>query len=113
LAEAQDFRSENDEAPAAAALIRSQTQGRGIRVNDRGGDRRKLLEPLLDRAGRFVIRSTGKRSIIDRRNLCGTVAEVAGRCRLTHKARIVKTQDVREKIHDLRHAAIGVDPRLG
>ena len=66
-AEAQDFRSENEEMVAAIDLIRSHTRGRGIWAIDRGGDRKKLLEPLLDRGERFVIRSTGKRSVIDRR----------------------------------------------
>jgi hypothetical protein len=32
---------------------------------DRGGDRKKLLEPMLDRGERFVIRSIGKRTVID------------------------------------------------
>jgi len=108
-AEAKDFRSENDEVLAAVDLIRSHTQGRGIWVIDRGGDRKKLLEPLLDRAERFVIRSTGKRSVIDRRNLCGTVAEIAGRCRLTHKARIVKIQDAKEKAYELRYGAVPIE----
>jgi len=107
-AAAKDFRSENDEVLAAVDLIRSQTQGRGIWVIDRGGDRKKLLEPLLDRAERFVIRSTGKRSVIDRRHLCGTVAEVAGRCRLTHQARIVKIQDANEKAYELRYGAVPI-----
>jgi len=106
-AAAKDFRSENDEVLAAVDLIRSQTQGRGIWVIDRGGDRKKLLEPLLDRAERFVIRSTGKRSVIDRRHLCGTVAEVAGRCRLT-QARIVKIQDANEKAYELRYGAVPI-----
>jgi hypothetical protein len=104
-AEAKDFRSENDEVLAAVDLIRSHTEGRGIWVIDRGGDRKKLLEPLLDRAERFVIRSTGKRSVIDRRNLCGAVTEVAGRRRLQYKARIVKIQDGREKVYELRYGA--------
>ena len=107
-AAAKDFRSENDEVLAAVDLIRSQTQGRGIWVIDRGGDRKKLLEPLLDRAERFVIRSTGKRSVIDRRHLCGTVAEVAGRCRLTYQARIVKIQDANEKAYELRYGAVPI-----
>jgi hypothetical protein len=106
--EAQDFRSENDEILAAVDLIRSHTQGHGIWVIDRGGDRKKLLEPLLDRTERFVIRSTGKRSIIDCRKLCGTVAEVAGRCRLAHKARIVKIQDSQEKVYELRYGAVAI-----
>jgi hypothetical protein len=44
-----------------------------------------LVEPLLDRRERFVIRSGGKRTVIDRRKLQG---RVAGRCRLSHQARI-------------------------
>jgi len=74
-AEAQKFRSEHDEVLAAVDLIRSHTQERSIWVIDRGGDRKKLLEPLLDSAECFVIRSMGKRSVIARRNLSGTVAD--------------------------------------
>lgn len=104
-AEAKDFRSENDEILAAVDLVRTHTQGRGIWAIDRGGDRKNLLEPLLDRRQRFVIRSTGKRSIIDRHKLRGSVAELAGRCRLRHQARIIKIQDGQEKIYELRYGA--------
>ncbi len=104
-AEAKDFTSENAEILEAVDLIRTHTQGRGIWVIDRGGDRKQLLEPLLDRGDRFVIRSTGTRTVIDRRKLQGSVAEVAGRCRLRHKARIIKIQDGKEKVYDLRYGA--------
>ena len=104
-AEAKDFTSENAEILEAIDLIRARTHGRGIWVIDRGGDRKKLLEPLLDRGERFVIRSTGTRTVIDRRKLQGSVAEVAGRCRLRHQARIIKTQDGKEKVYDLRYGA--------
>ena len=103
--EAKEFTSENAEMLAAVDLIRTHTQGRGIWAIDRGGDRKKLLEPLLDRGARFVIRSTGKGTVIDRRNLQGSVAEVAGRCRLRHQARIIKIQDEQEKAYDLRYGA--------
>jgi len=104
-AEAKEFTSENAEVLAAVDLIRTHTQGRGIWTIDRGGDRKKLLEPLLDRGERFVIRSTGTRTVIDRRKLQGSVAEVAGRCRLRHQARIIKIQDGQEKVYDLRYGA--------
>ena len=104
-AEAQDFRSENDEILAAVDLVRTHTQGRGIWAIDRGGDRKNLLEPWLDRRQRFVIRSTGKRSIIDRHKLRGSVAELAGRCRLRHQARIIKIQDGQEKAYELHYGA--------
>ena len=103
--EAEDFTSENAEVLAAVDLIRTHTRGRGIWTIDRGGDRKKLLEPLLDRGERFVIRSTGKRTVIDRRKLQGSVAEVAGRCRLPQQARIIKIQDGQEKVYDLRYGA--------
>jgi hypothetical protein len=103
--EAQDYTSENAEILAAVDLIRSHTQDRGIWVIDRGGDRKNLLEPLLNRHQRFVIRSVGKRTVIDRKGLLGSVAEVAGRCRLRHQARIVKIQGGQEKTYELRYGA--------
>jgi len=103
--EARDFTSENAEVLAAVDLIRAHTRGRGIWAMDCGGDRKNLLEPLLDRGARFVIRSTGKRTVIDRHGLLGSVTEVAGRCRLPHQARIVKIQEGQEKTYPLRYGA--------
>ena len=103
--EAEDFTSENAEILTAIDLVRAHTQGRGIWAIDRGGDRKKLLEPLLERGERFVIRSTGKRSVIDRRKLKGSVAEVAGKCRLRHQARIIKIKDAQETSLELRYGS--------
>ena len=50
-------------------------------------------------------RSTGQRTVIDRHRLQGSVAEVAGRCRLRHQARIVKIQDGQERTYELRYGA--------
>lgn len=102
-AEAKEFVSENAEVLAGIDLVRSHTQGRGIWAVDRGGDRKKLLEPLLDRQQRFVIRSTGKRFVVDRKNMKRSVAELGTRCRLRYQARIVKIQDGQEKIYDLQY----------
>jgi len=104
-AEAADFTSENAEILAGIDLVRTHTQGRGIWTVDRGGDRKKLLEPLLDRHERFVIRSTGKRFVVDRKNLKRSVAELGAKCRLRHQARVVKIQDGQEKSYDLRYGA--------
>ena len=106
-AEAKEFVSENAEVLAGIDLVRAHAQGRGIWAVDRGGDRKKLLEPLLDRHERFVIRSTGKRFVVDRKNIKRSVAELGARCRLRYQARIVKIQDGQEKIYDLRY---GVEP---
>ncbi len=102
-AEAQEFISENAEVLAALDLVRTHTQGRGIWAVDRGGDRKKLLEPLLDRHERFVIRSTGKRLVIDRKNVKRSVAELGAQCKLPYQARIIKIQDGQEKTYHLRY----------
>jgi len=103
--EAPDFRGENAELLAAVDWVSVFTGGRGIWALDRGGDRRHLLEPLLERRLRFVVRLTGKRTVIDRRRLKGTVAEVAGRCRLSETARVIKIEDGKETVHELRYGA--------
>lgn len=105
--EAKEFDSENVEVLAGVDRVRQYTEGRGIWTVDRGGDRKKLLEPLLDRQERFVIRSTGKRLVVNRRNLKFSVAELGAQCRLRHTARIIKIQDGQEKIYELRY---GVEP---
>src|SRR5258708_8244316 len=106
-AEAKDFTSENAQVLAGIDLVRTYTQGRGIWAVDRGGDRKKLLEPLLDRHERFVIRSTRKRFVIDRKNVGRSVAEVGAKRRLRYPARIVKIEDGKEKTYDLR---FGIEP---
>src|SRR3982750_2466773 len=58
-AEAQEFRSENAEVLAGIDLVRTHLEGRGIWALDRGGDRKKLLEPLLARPGSFLTLSPG------------------------------------------------------
>lgn len=63
-AEAPDFVSENAQLLEVIDTIRGPTQGRGIYVMDRGGDRMKLFNPLLDRKLRFIIRLTGDRNLI-------------------------------------------------
>src|SRR5215472_969046 len=73
---AADFQGENAELLGAVDWVGTFVGWQGVWAVDRGGDRRHVLEPLLERGLRFVIRSTGKRLVIDRRHLKGTVAEV-------------------------------------
>jgi hypothetical protein len=103
--EAGDFRGENEQMLAAVDRVRSATGGRGIWAVDRGGDRRKLIGPLLDRNQRFVIRSTGKRTVIGPYHLERSVSEFATQCKLRHRARVVKLKHGREKTYELRYGA--------
>ena len=54
-----------------------------------------------------MIRSTGQRFVINRRHLKSSVAELGAKCRLRHRARIIKIQDGQEKTYELRY---GVEP---
>jgi hypothetical protein len=104
-ARAQDFVSENAEILAGVDRLRAHTAGRGIWTIDRGGDRKKLLEPLLERRQRFVIRSTGQRAVINRRQQRVTVHALGARCRRRYRARVIRIEDGQEKILQLRFGA--------
>lgn len=62
-AEAPDFVSENAQILEIIDTIRGPTEGRGIYVLDRGGDRLELFNPLLDRRLRFIVRLMGNRML--------------------------------------------------
>jgi len=104
-AKAKEFRSENAEIVAMIDDVNRQLNGRGIWTMDRGCDRKKLLEPLLDKGLRFVIRAVGDRMVRDRRGRLRSVAEVAAGCRLRHQARVVKIDKGQEKTYELHYGA--------
>jgi hypothetical protein len=62
--EAEGFESENAEMLRAIERVSQATDKRGIWAIDRGGDRRKILIPLLDQQLRFVVRQDGDRHIL-------------------------------------------------
>ena len=62
--EAEGFESENAEMLRAIERVGQATDKRGIWAIDRGGDRRKILIPLLDQQLRFVVRQDGDRHIL-------------------------------------------------
>lgn len=103
--QAKEFRSENAEILSVVDTANRFLNGRGIWTMDRGCDRKKLLEPLLDKHLRFVIRSTGERMVRDRRGRLRGIAEVAAGCRLRHQARVVKIDKGQEKTYELHYGA--------
>jgi hypothetical protein len=62
--DAEGFQSENAEMLRAIERVSEATEGRGIWAIDRGGDRRAILIPLLDRGLRFVVRQQGDRHVV-------------------------------------------------
>jgi hypothetical protein len=63
-AAAEGFQSENAEMLRAIERVSQATAKRGIWTIDRGGDRRKILIPMLDQQLRFVVRHDGDRHIL-------------------------------------------------
>jgi len=61
--EAPDFRSENAEILGLIDRISTATEKRGVWVIDRGGDRIKILAPLVHRDLDFIIRLVGNRDL--------------------------------------------------
>jgi hypothetical protein len=64
--DAPDFDSENREILKAVDGVRRHAGDRGIWVMDRGGDRRKLFVPFLDRKMQFIVRLQGDRHLVYR-----------------------------------------------
>ena len=50
---------------------------KGIRTLDRGGDRRKLFVPILQREIQFVVRMTTQRDMIDTKGKRRNIANIA------------------------------------
>lgn len=102
---AKEFRSENAEILSVVDAANRSLNGHGIWTMDRGCDRKNLLEPLLDKGLRFVIRAVGERMVRDRRGRLRSLAEVAAGCRMRHQARVVKIDKGQEKTYDLHYGA--------
>jgi len=95
-ADAPDFDSENTQLLQVIDTIRAATQGRGIYVMDRGGDRIKLFNPLLDRGLRFIVRLTGDRELIYRQRT--VLAEQIGRdCPMLFAESVIKEEGQSER----------------
>lgn len=74
---APDFKSENDEILGCIDTVSKATEGRGIWVMDRGGDRIKLYKALIERGLDFIFRLVGNRDLIYRgqRRLAEKIAD--------------------------------------
>ena len=55
--------SENQRILEGVAQVMQATEGRGVLVMDRGGDRRRLLIPWIQQRWRFVVRQKGDRHL--------------------------------------------------
>jgi len=102
--EAEGFLSENDQLLQAIGLVSSATGGRGIFALDRGGDRRELLIPLLDRRLRFVVRQRGDRHVLLPGNRKCSVKQASRWVKATVEREV---EVEREGYRQLRHLRLG------
>lgn len=104
---APDFESENVEILRAVETVAAATGERGLWVMDRGGDRRRLLVPLLDSGRRFLIRLRGDRHLLSGEDT-QTAFELAASCRLPHRETVVRQEPGDEQVLPLRFGARAV-----
>jgi hypothetical protein len=97
---AGDFVSENHELLDLVSKVYRATEGRGIFVLDRGGDRRRLYKQLLreETPVRFIIRQRGDRHVLHGGRLRETL-ELAETCKTPYAETVIKHKDGREKAY--------------
>jgi hypothetical protein len=94
---AEDFVSENQEMIDAVRKESRATDGRGIFVFDRGGDRKELYEELLtEPLRRFIVRQRGDRHLLYRGKACETLS-LAQSCKTPYGETMLKQEDGKEK----------------
>ena len=104
---APDFKSENDEIEQIVSTICAGAKRRGIYVVDRGGDRDKLFNVLIDRRLRFIVRLIGHRHLLWRKRPI-LAEKLVGKCRISHVETIRRETAEGEKIYRIEYGAINV-----
>ena len=94
--DAPEFESENSEILKSVDEISTRTHKRGIWVVDRGGDRKKLIVPFLERQLRFIIRLVGNRHLLYR-GKARLATELANGCPLPYADTILTEDKGKEK----------------
>jgi len=99
-AQAPGFLSENHEILTVVNKVARAVNKRGLWVIDRGGDRRNLIVPMLNRQLRFLIRLIGNRTVLwaGKEMLA---SEIAQNCSSLYAETIVKVDDGKEKVYHI------------
>jgi hypothetical protein len=104
---AEAFSSENDQLLKAIGRVSAATKKKGIWAMDRGGDRRKIMIPLIDNELQFVIRQDGDRHILLPRGAQRSVEQASRWCKTPHEMVV----DVEREGHlEKKHLWLGSMP---
>ena len=101
-ADAPGFKSENEQLLEVVDTIKGATKGRGICVLDRGGDRGELINSLLNKRLRFIVRLVGDRDLVFRKRK-RLASALARRCRMLYAETIVKEEKGKEKTYHIEY----------
>ena len=105
--EAKDFKSENDQLFKVIDTVGAHIGTKGIYAIDRGGDRGKLYDKLLEQEKRFVIRLQKNRDLMHkgiRKNCAGLAAALPCPCETV----IIKYEDGKEEKTTVSYNALPV-----
>ena len=96
---APDYLSDNNQILSLVDRVRKSTDGNGIIVYDRGGDRRRMLVPWTrDNTCRYLIRQRGDRHLLYKRK-AKSVLELAKLCKTPYSSTIFREKEGEEKIY--------------
>lgn len=101
---ARGFEGENKQILKAIGMVSAATGNEGIFTIDRGGDRRAILIPLIDKKLQFVVRQDGDRHVIVGNGRKCSVAEASGGCRCTVRKEV---EIDREGSREVKHLQFG------
>ena len=99
--ESSDFMSENREWLSVIDSVSESVSKRGIWVIDRGGDRKKVFDHLLDNELRFLIRVVGCQRHLDVGGKGKTPLEIALSCSCPYTETVVREKDGKEKVYHI------------
>ncbi len=104
-----DFESENKEIMSCIDPVASHLSGQGIWVMDRGGDRSRFYELLLNRGLSFIIRMIGNRHLLYNGKSILT-EDLAHRCSLPYTRTVIKQgKDGKELVFRLKYGVMKVE----
>jgi hypothetical protein len=105
--EAQDFKSENDQLFKAIDTVSAHLGGKGIYAIDRGGDRGKLYDKLLETEKRFVIRLAQKRDLLHK-GMKKNCQVLASSLPCPYETVIIKYEEGKEQKTTVSYSAVPV-----
>jgi len=99
---AEGFLSQNITFREAIFSAWETSHRRGIVAIDRGGDRREILVPLLDRGVRFVVRMRGDRKVLFKDKEPTAMSKLAETCLLNTYRTVIVSRNEKFKSYNLR-----------